>query len=142
MYDCRNRARRMIELRYSNSGVNIEGASEELLAIQARILGLADVGVGQIEVTGDSGVSPSPYDLLLEKLVISCGSGPIRASVSARREFNITANQECLRVLASFFSVPKGAEAGWHTHLEFYPENDWIAEDSEPTVISLRKTLG
>jgi hypothetical protein len=133
----------MIKLRYGpSSGVDIEGASEELLAIKARIVNLAEVAVGQIEVDGDSGGSPSPYDVLLKKLVISCTSGPIRASVSAKGEFNITANPECLRSLASFFSVPKGAEAGWHTHLEFYPGNDFIAEDSEPTVVSLRKTLG
>jgi hypothetical protein len=132
----------MIELRYSNSGVNVEGTSEELLAIKARILDLAEVADGKIEVDGDCPGSPSPYDALLERLVISCGSGPIRASIRAKRELNITAKSECLRGLASFFSVPDGAEGGWHTHLEFYPGNDWIAEDSEPTVISLKKTLG
>lgn len=130
----------MIELRYGNSGVNIEGGSEELLAIKARILGLADVGAGKIELSGDSG-SPSPYEFSLERLVISSGSGPILASVGAKREFKITANPECLRVLASFFSVPEDAQPGWHTHLEFYPENQWVAENSEPTIISLRKTL-
>jgi hypothetical protein len=129
----------MIELRYSpNSGVRIEGPSEELLGIKARILGLAEVGVGKIELSGDSTGSPSPYDRWLERVVISSGRGPILASVGAKREFNITANPECLRVLASFFSVPEGAQPGWHTHLEFYPGNQWIAENSEPTVISLR----
>jgi hypothetical protein len=133
----------MIELRHSlNSGVCIEGPSEELLAIKARILGLAEVGAGKIELSGHSTGSPSPYDRWLERVVISSGSGPILASVGAKPEFNITANPECLRVLASFFSVPEGAQAGWHTHLEFYPGNDWIAQNSEPTVISLRKPLG
>lgn len=132
----------MIELRYSpDSGVSVEGASEELLAVKARILELAEVGTGKIELSGDSTGSPSPYDNWLERVVISSGSGPILASVGAKREFNITANPECLRVLASFFGVPEGAEDGWHTHLEFYPGNEWIAENSEPTVISLRKNL-
>ena len=143
MYYWRNHAREMTKLLYSpTSEVSIEGASEELLAIKARILGLAEVGAGKMELSGDWTGSPSPYDCWLERVVISSGSGPILASVGAKREFNITANPECLRVLASFFSVPEGAQAGWHTHLEFYPENDWIAEDSEPTIISLRKNLG
>jgi hypothetical protein len=60
----------MVELRYSNSGISVEGTSKELLAIKARILGLADVGAEKIELSGDSG-SPSPYDLLLKRLVIS-----------------------------------------------------------------------
>ena len=128
----------MIQIRYSpSSGVFIEGPSEELLAIKARILGLAKVGAGKIELSGDSTGSPSPFDCWLERAVISSGSGSILALVGPNREFNITANPECLRVLASFFSVPDGAQPGWHTHLEFYPGNQWIAENSEPTVISL-----
>jgi hypothetical protein len=133
----------MIEIRYSpDSGVDISGPSEELLAIEARILGLAEVGTGEIEVSGDATGSPAPYDRWLERVVISSGSGPILALVGANREFNITANPECLRVLASFFSVPEGAQPGWHTHLEFYPGNRWVAEKSEPAVISLGKPLG
>jgi len=77
----------MIELRYSNSEVNIEGASEELLAINARILDLADVAVGKIELAGKSG-SPSPYDLLLEKLVICYGSAQFEPR-SAQTESSI-----------------------------------------------------
>jgi hypothetical protein len=139
MYYWRNHAREMTKLLYSpTSEVSIEGASEELLAIKARILSLADVGAGTIEVSGDFG-NPSPYELSLERLVISSGSGPIQVSVGTKkRDLNIIANPECMRVLASFFNVPEGAQSGWHTHLEFYPENQWIAEDSEPTIISLR----
>jgi hypothetical protein len=132
----------MIKLRYSpNSGVSIEGSSEELLAIKTRILDLAGVGTGEIELYGDSTGSPSPYDRWLERVVICSGSGRILALVAANRAFNLTANPECLRVLASFFSVPEGAQPGWHTHLEFYLGNPWIAENSEPTVISLGKPL-
>ena len=132
----------MIELRYSpKSGVNIAGLSEELLDIKERILGLAEVGAGKIELSGDSAGIPAPYDRWLNRLIISAGSGPITAAVGANREFDITANPECLRVLASFFSVPNHAQLGWHMHLEFYSGNQWIAEHSEPTVISLRKPL-
>lgn len=43
----------MMEIRYSpNSGANIAGPSEEALAIKERILGLAKVGVGRIELSG------------------------------------------------------------------------------------------
>ena len=133
----------MIKLQYSpNSGVSIEGSSEELLAIRERIVGLAEIGTGKIELSGHSTGSPSPYEHWLERVVISSGRGPILALVGTNREFNVTASPECLRVLASFFSVPEGAQPGWHTHLEFYPGNQWIAENCEPTVISLRKPLG
>jgi hypothetical protein len=132
----------MMEIRYSpNSGANIAGPSEELLAIKKRILGLARVGVGRIELSGNSTGSPAPYDRWLKRLIISAGNGPIIALVGANREFNITANPECLKVLASFFSVPEGAQPAWHTHVQFYPGNQWISEDSEPTVISLREPL-
>ena len=134
--------RAIIRIRQSaNSGVEIQGGSEELLAIRALILGLAEVEAGMIELSGDSTGSPSPFDRWLERIIISSGSGLILALVRTSREFNISANPECLRVLASFFSVPDGAQHGWHTHLEFYPGNQWIAENSEPTVISLTKPV-
>jgi hypothetical protein len=130
----------MIEIRYSpNSGVNIAGPSEELLDIKKSILGLAEVDAGEIEFFGDSTGNPAPYDRWLQRLIISAGSGPIIALVSTNQEFIITANSECLRVLASFFSVPEGAAPAWHTHLESYPGNQWMSENSEPTVISLRR---
>ncbi len=133
----------MIEVRYSpNSGVEIAGSAEELLAAKARILSLPEVGTGNIYHSGDSTGSPAPYDRWLKRAIISAGSGPIIAFVSPNRELNITANPECLRVLASFFTVPEGAQPAWHTHLEFYPGNQWIAENSEPTIICLRKPLG
>jgi hypothetical protein len=120
-----------MEIRYSpNSGANIAGPSEEALAIKERILGLAKVGVGRIELSGNSTGSPAPYDRWLKRLIISAGNGPTIALVGANREFNITANPECLRVLASFFSVPEGAQPAWHTHVQFYPGNQWISEDS------------
>jgi hypothetical protein len=132
----------MMEIRYSpNSGANIAGPSEEALAIKERILGLAKVGVGRIELSGNSTGSPAPYDRWLKRLIISAGNGPTIALAGANREFNITANPECLRVLASFFSVREGAQPAWHTHVQFYPGNQWISEDSEPTVISLREPL-
>ena len=116
-------------------------AGRKNLAIRALILGLAEVEAGMIELSGDSTGSPSPFDRWLERIIISSGSGLILALVRTSREFNISANPECLRVLASFFSVPDGAQHGWHTHLEFYPGNQWIAENSEPTVISLTKPV-
>ena len=132
----------MIELRYSpNSGVNIAGTLEELLAINQRILGLAEVGAGRIELSGDSTGNPAPYDRWLKRLIVSAGNGPVIALLGTNQEFIITANPECLRVLASFFSVPEGAPPGWHSHFEFYPGNQWMGENSEPTVICLRKPL-
>ena len=128
----------MIKLRYSpNSGVDIAGPKTDLLDIETSILNLARVGAGKIEIAGYSTGSPAPYESWLERLVILVGRGPILASVGMMRDLNVSADPKYLRALAAFFHFSESAKHGSHNHLDFYPGNESVMEESEPIVISL-----
>ena len=130
----------MIRIRYSKkSGVDVEGTREELQGIRARILALTHSGTGSCVLDGIRTESPAPYESWLDRLVLGLGPGPARVVVSGDSELWITGDRESLGALASFFDAPDDAESGWHSHYEHYAGNRWVAEDSEPLCISLRR---
>ena len=44
-----------------------------------------------------------------------------------------------MKILASYFAFPARVPDGWHNHLEYHPGDEWIAETSIPTVISVKR---
>ncbi len=135
----------MIQIRHSDpdhcgrgGGLDIEGSYEELQAIHAGILAVSSGESAACTFRGDVIGGPQPYARWISQFTVSAGTGPTRVAVSGT-EVRVDGDQECLRAFASFFDVPRDAQPGWHAHYEHYPGNRWVAADSEPTVVSLRR---
>ena len=129
----------MTKLRYTPPhDLEIEGAQQDLAEIEARIRALAQVDKGVIEILGDSIGSPAPYQTWLESLVIMAGTGALVASVARDRRLNITGSAANLEIMASYFAFRPDTPDGHHTHLEYHPGDEWIAQESVPIVVCVR----
>lgn len=128
-----------IGLRYTSPlDVEIEGTQVDLAEVAVRVRALATTGAGRISFSGHSKGSPAPYDIWLESLVVCVGVGRLVASVDGNRELKITGGAKNVETLASYFAFQPGTANGHHKHLEYYPGNNWIAEESVPIVVSVR----
>jgi hypothetical protein len=120
--------------RYSaSSGVELAGSREALRLLAQRLAdGLA--GVDRLDER-----QPEPYDRALARIALRNGPGPLRISVEDDT-LVVSGDRDALLLLSrnlSFFvndSDPSDALA--HVHIEWYPGNEYIAEDSEPLVVS------
>jgi hypothetical protein len=129
----------MLRISYSKtSGTDVEGTREELQAVRYALLELARSNSGAWSEKADTGGNPHPFDAFLVELQVAIAYGPTRAHVNSS-VLSITGNSECLKALASFCDVPEDATLGWHVHHEYYDGNRWVATDSEPLTVSLRR---
>ncbi len=130
----------MLRISYSKKWeADVEGTLEELQAVRQALLSLASSDSGKWSVQGDTSGDPKPFDAFLRRLEIVIAEGPTRARVTDDEVLSIIGNAECLEALASFFDVPAGAKPGWHVHYEHYDGNKWVAPDSVPLIVSLRR---
>lgn len=133
----------MLRISYSAaSGADVEGTSQELHAIHHALLELVLRASGAWSQPADNTGDPHPFDRLLTGLAVSISPGPTRAHVDEDYWLNIRGNPDCLKAFASFFDVPTNARQGWHVHHEYYDGNRWVAPDSEPLTISVRRPTG
>lgn len=129
-----------MRIRYSKGGdLEIEGTRDELQAVRQQILDIVEAGTGSVDIPCATTGSPAPYERWLERFVVMAGSGPVCMVVNESYELHACGDRESLVGLASFFDAPADAETGWHSHYEHYAGNRWVAAESVPTVISLRR---
>lgn len=130
----------LIRIRHSpGDGVELEGTRAELRAVRVAILAVSTGEPATQTLAAETTGSPAPFAACLDRMVISASSGPTRIAVVRNSEVQLEGNRECLRAFASFFDVPRDAEAGWNTRCEHCEGNRWVASDSEPMTVSLRR---
>lgn len=88
-----------------------------------------------VEAKSDS--DPSPYDLMISKLVIEKEPGPVKVSFQESNVIYVIGSVDSLEGFASFFEFGAGSASGEHCHFEYYEGNEWIDKNSEPVVISV-----
>jgi hypothetical protein len=83
--------------------------------------------------------APHPYDSALISIELRHGDGPLRLIVE-NETLVVAADRAALEVLsrniAFFVGDASPQDGGAHLHVEWYPGNECIAQDSEPLVIA------
>jgi hypothetical protein len=112
--------------------LEISGSSAELRQIAHSLTSLSS---GEsCDFLANADVDPAPYTYCLERFEIQDSQGPVRV-VLENRVLRASGSAMMLKKFASFFDFSDDAEAGAHSHHEFFDGNEWIAPDSHPLVI-------
>ena len=129
----------MMQIRYSTPNqVDISGTVEDLRMVQRRLLDIATSGSISCVIEAETDFDPSPYASLLQKIVVVKCQGPVKATIMRDEYIQVEASRENLQVFSSFFDFELNTPSGHHYHHEGYEENQHIASDSVPLVISVK----
>jgi hypothetical protein len=131
----------MIVIRYTNATneIDLSGMPVELRAARDRVLEVAN-GVAEVMIEADPASDPRPYDRCLPGLRVRLGEGPTRITLAEDGFLEAVADVARLSCFASYLDFPDDSPAGYHTHYDSCWGEEWVAADSFPLVISMRKT--
>jgi hypothetical protein len=119
----------------ASSGVALDGSRDRLRRLANRLAG-GLAGVHRLDEC-----RPEPYDRALARIAVRNGAGVLRISVE---DDTLVISGDCdallllSRNLSFFVNDSDPSDALAHLHIEWYAGNQYIAEDSEPLVVSYK----
>jgi hypothetical protein len=129
--------------RYGSSGIDLEGAAEDLRHLSRTIQEF--VGSETFFLVVPS-VPSSPYEGYLKSLRLEQHPGKVCISRDAGA-IVISGPPDKLLVLARNIEEaaegqdpPNSGKLRYHSHIEYYPEHFYLSEESEPLVVTKAKT--
>jgi hypothetical protein len=112
----------------------IEGTLKELRNI-AEYVSLARLGaIKEYELSLKATVSP--YNGLLEKMVLDCNGSKIKGHVEGKT-LKIEYSEETAEVMASYFEFEPNSEYGAHCHFDQYGNEDYFDVECIDMVVQL-----
>ena len=114
--------------------MELRGSSSQFKEFAARLR-----SGGEIPVSPDEVLDPSPYDRALSRVVIRSGSGKVVVTLmDDGQSLLICGGGEFMAVLAANIEgFAEGGAYGEHAHIEYFPDHHYLAEDAEPLVLAL-----
>lgn len=127
----------MLCIRFTEKeGCDITARPAELRAVGEVILHLASADHGAHSFSGDTSISPQPYERVLSRLIVSVMGGPVCAAVDGDI-LRIEAGPEFLVGFASFFNFDDNTPSGHHYHHDYFEGNEYVSAKSVPLVIGV-----
>jgi hypothetical protein len=134
----------IIEISFSgtqNSGqLDVAGSPKALRYVSESIFNLVHDKDRIICVVKAAIFDPTPYDIYLKYLSICKSNTLIKCSVFDNCLY-IQGSNDKLTVLANWFYFDDDTPSGYHQHVDYYDENEWIEPVSIPLVISVKDSI-
>ncbi len=128
-----------MQIRYTAPNeVDISGTVEDLQTVKQLLLDVATSDSTFYEVEAETDFDPSPYASSLRRMVVIKSQGPVKATIICDEYIQVEASGEKMEVFSSFFDFEPNTPSGHHCHHEYYEEDQYIAPDSVPLVISIK----
>lgn len=122
-----------------NSELELSGSPEELRAfgnaIRAFVNSGGDRGTLGLELLSN----PAPYARSIETIALAIAEGPVRISVLQDGHVSVSGSRKSLETLAAWFDWGDDSPDGHHAHYEGWPGNEYVAEESVPMVVMVKR---
>jgi hypothetical protein len=129
----------MIEIRYAErEGIEICGTCDDIQRVKQQIQAFLHTDTDTLLIEALSNADPSPYDLIIAKLLVKKGQGPTKVSLEQHSVLEVSGGLDNLEAFVSFFEFDIEAASGEHRHYEYYEGNQWIDKNSESVVIAVK----
>ena len=114
--------------------LDIEGSGKDLSDLAAF---LQDETATLYDKISGAGRASKGYSKCLSRIVVDRVEGQrVRLTVQADECLVITGDARKVAILTANIASAARMPAGEHTHIDFYPGHVWLAEDSDPLVVS------
>lgn len=131
-----------MRIRYSPpSEIDPEGTPVEFRVLWKDLMDALNSGSVELTLDTETTFNPSPYQTALVRLYIHSVTGRIQVSVSEEGELTIAGPGDGLAAFAACLVTPDDVKDGYHRHFEYWDGHAFIAPDSLPLVISVRRPL-